>query len=297
MKPMERRGSHTRAAGWIGTFFALTISCLVGVGPIFAGPILYSTTFGTTSPNANSLITVNAANGTQQLVGLPGQTTAVGWLTADLVDNLLYGTTGSETLYVINPNSGATSGTVTLSLPVSAIAASAQGTLYGLAFGTLGTINTATGQFSSVGALSLGPGYRLEAMAFSPGGTLYGVTVNDAPFSQQLITLNPATGATSSNLGSFTSTLNIGDITYASDGYIYATNYSYALLKIDPTALSISVVGFGSIGAPDGIAATSVPEPRTLYFVAASVGLLICPRKKISKLLKSWPRQKPGNVG
>src|SRR6266446_1206931 len=160
------------------------VLCIAAAVPAFAtNVVLYATTGtggGGSSQYPNSLLTVDPATGTQQLVGLSGQAVDLAWLTANPVNNILYGTglwstsrqLDESTLYTINPNSGAISGKVTLSQNVSAIAASPQGTLYGLSGNTLGTINTTTGQFSSVGTLSLSSGYFLEAMAFSPGGTL-----------------------------------------------------------------------------------------------------------------------------
>ncbi|MGA2591798.1 MAG: hypothetical protein ABSH32_17945 [Bryobacteraceae bacterium] len=217
--------------------------------------ILYSTT--STGGGGYSLLRVGPTTGAQHLVGQSGQAADLSFLTANPVSNVLYGTAyDSGVLYTIDPKSGAISGEVTLSQNVSTIAASANGTLYGLSGNTLGTINTTTGQFSPVGTLSLRSGYFLVAMAFSPGGKLYGVTLTDVGgFDQQLITLNPATGATTRDLGSLTSDYNVGDITYAADGYIYATNFSSALLKIDPRTLSNTVIGSGNIGALGGIAA------------------------------------------
>jgi len=257
------------------------VLCIAGAFPGVADTILpfvlYSTTGtggGGSSQYPNSLLTVDPASGTQQLVGQSGQAADLFWLTANPVNNILYGTglepnsgpLDESTLYTINPNSGAISGTVTLSQNVAAIAASAQGTLYGLSGNTLGTINTVTGQFSSVGTLSLSSGYFLEAMAFSPGGTLYGVTVKTVGgFDQQLITLNPATGATASVLGSLKGDFNVQDMTYAADGNIYATNFSYFLLKIDPQTLSNTAIGNGNIGDLAGIAAIAVCKPRRHY--------------------------------
>jgi N-acetylneuraminic acid mutarotase len=232
------------------------------------GFVLYSTVgnVGSHSEYPNSLITVDPTTGAQQLVGQSGQSINVEWLAADPVNNVLYGTglqsSGSESaLYAINPNSGDISSQVTLSQNVSTIAVSPQGTLYGLSGNTLGTINAANGQFSSVGTLSLASGYVLQAMTFSPGGVLYGVEEygSGATFNQQLITLNPANGAILSDIGSL-GLYNIEDITYAPDGNIYATNFSYTLLKIDPQTASNIVIGGGSIGDLDGIAAIATAQ-------------------------------------
>jgi hypothetical protein len=103
-----------------------------------------------------------------------------------------------------------------------------------------------------------------------------------------LITLDPATGAMASDLGSLKSGYDVGGMTYAADGNIYATNYSSYLLKIDPHTLSTTLVGRGNIGDLNGLAAasipTSLPEPGTCSLIGiASLGLLIRRRNKISK--------------
>lgn len=267
---------------------------IAGAASAFATSfVLYSTTVSTNSLDSNSLVTVSPASGTQQIVGQPGQAAFLLWLTADPANNKLYGTglsaisgpVNESTLYTLNPNTGTIAGNLTLSQDVATIAASPQGLLYGLSGNTLGTINAATGQFSSVGTVSLASGYFLEAMAFSPGGTLYGVTLKSVGgFDQQLITLDPATGATVSDLGSLNGDFNVDDIAYAADGNIYASNFSYALLKIDPQTLSNTTVGFGDIGALGGIAAVSVstPEPGTVFLITiASMALLIRVRKEM----------------
>jgi len=269
--------------------------CLAAPG--FAGPagfVLYSTTGGEAQGlDPNSLLNVDPASGAQKLAAQSGQAADLNWLTANPVNGLVYGTgllpsqypggVDESTLYAINPNSGAIIAKVSLSQNAGPIAASPQGTLFGVSVsGSLGTVNTATGQFSSVGTLSIKSGYYLESIAFSPSGTLYGVVQKISGPGQQLITFDPATGAMLSDLGTLKGDLSIGDITFAPDGNIYATNFGYDLVKIDPQTLAATLVGFGGIGPLDGIASISVssPEPGTLSLIPiALLGLLIRLRK------------------
>ncbi len=265
--------------------------------PVFAGPtgfVLYSTTgVEAQGQDTNSLLNVGPATGAQKLAGNAGQAADLDWLTANPVNGLVYGTgllpsqlpglVDESTLYAINPNSGAISVKVSLSQNAGPIAASPQGTLFAVSVsGSLGTVDPATGQFSPVGKLSIKPGYYLESIAFSPNGTLYGVVKQISGPGQQLITFDPATGAMLSDLGSLISDFAIGDITFAPDGSIYATNFGYDLVKIDPQTLVATLVGFGGIGPLDGIASISVssPEPSTLSLISiALLGLLILLRK------------------
>jgi hypothetical protein len=119
-------------------------------------------------------------------------------------------------------------------------------------------INLATASISDIG--NIAGSALVTGIAFSPQGTLFAVAVNESPFEQFLDTVNPmnATVTSSKPTGS---ALNIGDIDYAPDGYLYGTNFSWYLLRIDPTTGNETGVGFGNLGALGGIA--SLPTATT----------------------------------
>ena len=113
---------------------------------------------------------------------------------------------------------------------VIALAFSPEGQLYGARGRTLGTIDTDTGVFLPV--VEVPDCDLIAGIDFSPEGVLYAVSKRSQPSEQFLLTINAATGETTSVVR--TGTYAVGDIDYAPDGFIYATNFSWALLRIDP---------------------------------------------------------------
>ena len=108
------------------------------------------------------------------------------------VTGVLYGSgaRGDSGLYIVDPSTGA--GTL-VGFPGSgmhSLAWSLDGTtLYGVEFGTFGTIDATTGVFSAIA----NEGDFVHGMDFQPGtGTLYAII---GRFSPSLYTLDPATGA------------------------------------------------------------------------------------------------------
>jgi len=216
---------------------------LVEITPV----ILYSTTCSTGGSGIpNTLITVDYNTGTQNALGTTGQTQEQYSLDRDPVSGLLFGVNGSGTLFKIHPKTGVTSVAFTIPSSVSAIAFSPTGQLYALSQGTLGVINLSNGNFTENGDI---PGH-IVSIVFSPQGTLYAIAASGSPNS--LLTLDPATATILTNksiMGNYT----VGDIAYGPDNYIYGTNYSWALLKIDPATGDTKNIGFGNLGALCGL--------------------------------------------
>jgi hypothetical protein len=153
------------------------------------------------------------------------------------------------------------------------------GVLYGVFGGMeLRTVDPSTGQTTLVAGISGAGAGMLEALAFSPGGTLYSVG------SDRLFTLDPET-AVLSLIGS----LNVSDIdclTYGLDGFLYGTDslvgYQADLYRIDPVTAHLDIVGNTAVYEVNGIAAVApVPEPATLsLLVVAGIGAVRRQRRK-----------------
>lgn len=114
------------------------------------------------------------------------------------------------------------------------------GTLYGVSAGggILYSIDPNTAASSSIG--SLGISFLFEGgLAFSPGGTLYGVNGNSnaTPF---LETINPITGA-ATDVGQMGTNHDINGITWRSDGMLVGVDdNTSSLVIIDPTTAALS---------------------------------------------------------
>jgi hypothetical protein len=147
-------------------------------------------------------------------------------------------------------------------VPINAIAFAKDGTLWGVTglpgqAQTLGIIHLNTGRFTPV--LSIPTTGQAEpfvtGIAISSNGTLYGFSENEIPPDDEIMFTFDTKTKTLLSEQSLNSDYAIGDVTCASNGFIYATNYSYALLKID---LKTHTVTNGSVGDLGSIAA--VPE-------------------------------------
>jgi len=220
---------------------------------------LYSTVYGSSSVSG-ALIKVSYLDGSQTVVGPAGQADNLDILAADPESGVLYGGNGSNILLTINPITGMVSGTMAITeqgkaLDVQCLSFAPNGELYA-ADGNdqLGVVNLSTGVFSYVSYVAMPQGDTTVSMAFSSAGTLYAIVQNETqPDSQKLVTVVPLTGALSSQ-ASIIGDYCVGDIVFAPDGQIYATNYSGALLKVDPATAVVTYLGNGDLGGLDDLA-------------------------------------------
>ncbi|UCD51119.1 MAG: tail fiber domain-containing protein [Phycisphaerales bacterium] len=153
-------------------------------------------------------------------------------------------------------------------MQIMQIAFAPDGQLYGMAgsFGrTLGIIDVSAGTFVAV--VEISDCELIAGIDFSPEGILYAVSVNHDPFEQFVITVDTTAKQVKSVVK--TGTLNVGDIDYAPDGYLYATNFSWALLRIDPETGVQKVMGHGQLGALGGLASSMPQVQRDIYVDAA----------------------------
>jgi hypothetical protein len=147
------------------------------------------------------------------------------------------------------------------------------GTLYGLGVGggpALYTINTTTATATLVG--STGLSFMFEGgLAFSPGGTLYGVSDGSAatPF---LETINPNTGV-ATQVGQMGTGNDFNGIMWRSDGMLVGIeDFSNSLKTIDPTTAAVAnLAGLGfTAGAVGGM--TADPLSGLDYFATGLTG-------------------------
>lgn len=166
--------------------------------------VLYGSTSNNSANSPGSLITINKATGQGTLVGSYGSS---GETMADITftsDGTLYGwlEPGTDDLHTINLATGAATdvGNAGLSTFGSGLAANSADVLYYAGSGSDGmlrTVSRATGLTTDVAVLTGGPASSssISALAFSPGGTLYGVFLDETTKASQLLTINPTTAA------------------------------------------------------------------------------------------------------
>ena len=189
---------------------------------------------GSEGTNPFSLVELQTAPVAEVLIGASTYNSA---MDIDPASGILY-SVGPSTLHMVDTADGSytTVGTIqdgSDSISMRGIAFSPGGMLYGLSFSPtrLFTINKATGFATEVGPVSS----SAWGIDFAPDGTLY------AAYSS-LYTLDPATGATLSTIGSLGNT--VLDIDYAPDGSIYGVYYDTSeLFQITPSNASTTLIG------------------------------------------------------
>jgi len=277
----------------VSSVISLIMSLLLGISTeaVAQSFELLATVNDTWGPLQNdTLVSVNPTTGAQTQVGTAGATQP-NTIALNPQTGLLYGAwsiqsnggngtyLNNSTIMQINKSNGSTTTVTTVTdTPLTSIAFSAGGTLYGSTIysGTtanqIGTIDLSTGAFTPIVAL---PVNTIAALAFSPtNGLLYASVENlgGSPyyFNLDAINVSQKTILSSTQInGAFA----IDNMTFAPDGSeIFFTNYSYWLGKMDLNG-NESGVGSGQLGDISGIAAVpvSTPEPSTFLLLGASL--------------------------
>ncbi len=206
---------------------------------------------GSTEPN--TLVTVDRAGGTQQAAGTTGATPEQFSLTWDATSGFLFGVnpyTNWGVITKIDPATGQATTAATLPQRLQAIAVSPTGQMYAvLSPRTLVLVDLSKPAVAVVGEVG---STEVVSIDFGADGKLYGILHQTGAADWWLVTIDPATGSVTSSVNA--STYALGDIAVTADGSIYATNWSWTLVRIDPTIGYEGLVGFGKIGALQGLA-------------------------------------------
>jgi hypothetical protein len=259
-----------------------------------AAPILYGGVGRGSNTHAGDLITIDQTTGSGSLIGtgtnLPGLTGL-----AYAPGNVLYGSTingpvfGDELptsqLVRLDPGTGTVIGApldITLDgdsifvndlafHPITRI-------LYANMLNALAgeflllTLDPTTGIATEIG----GSGVLNAALAFGLDGTLYstGATFDANGFvAGQLHTIDPATGAVLTTVGSFAT--HVGGLAVRpTDGVIFASGDQRGGIYTLSLSGEQQLIGFTTAGAPGDIAFAPIPEPSSVSFFLLAAGVL-----------------------
>ncbi|MDW5265826.1 MULTISPECIES: hypothetical protein [Acidobacteriaceae] len=164
----------------------------------------------------------------------------------------------SGVLGYVNVDTGAVTLLGNSGVGLTDIAFSPTGSLYGVDFSNLYSINTTTGHASEIGSL----GDVSNALVFSSSGTLYSAGNN-------LDTVDPATGH-ATIIGSLTET-SAGDLAFVG-GQLYLATSSNQLAILNAATGAETIVGNTGVANLFGLAS---PDGKTLYGVAGTDVYLI----------------------
>jgi hypothetical protein len=250
---------------------------------------LYSTVApGGGTEYQDTFVTVNQQTGVQTQQGTKGGTPNQWAIDMDPISGFLFGTdvySKPGVITRIDPLNGQWTEVATIKQGITpinlyALSFSPNGSLYGISEAkTLGVVNLGTSSFSPIAELDI-PG-QTYGMDFSPQEVLYLVDSYGTgdTFQQWLRTIDALTGQITSTLP--TGHYNVGDIDFAPDGYIYHTNFSWWLFKMDPaTAEQTDFDSSGGLGPFGCIASDYVPEPATLLLIGLGVPMILRFREK-----------------
>lgn len=215
---------------------------------------------------------IDLSTATVQPIG-SGSHTGLNSMARDLEGRFLSVGTGGI-LVSINPATGATTEIATLTAGgaapvVPSLAVSPLGTLYAINRefpDTLYTVNMSSGNMTKVG--SVGAGFTIQGLAFSPQGILYGWDIG-----QGLLTIDTTTGAATDVNPSLGAPVGIQCLTFSPTGVLYGAQY--ALYTIDTATgmpAATAVQGLLDIRGIDFI----VPRTFRLTISPVEGGVRIC---------------------
>jgi hypothetical protein len=239
---------------------------------------LYAATPDNSWTNPGTLLKVSPTTGEQTIVGGVGLTAHIFAMDFDPLTHGLYGVDPFNlpgTLETVDLNSGVSSAVGSVrdasgaSVTLVGLAFAGNGSLYAGDWNSIGTIDRVTYVYTPL--MNVPFGQRLIGMDMSPAGDLYAVYDSTSTPAQTLVRVNSSDMSVVQQLplGGFT----LGDIDFAPDGFIYASNWSYTLIRVDPSTAVQTNMGIGAVGDLSGIA-SAVPEPEAYAMILAGMVLL-----------------------
>ena len=209
----------------------------------------------------NTLVEVDSRDGTQKVKGDIGRTPEQRSLAWDPVSRFLFGveSTGVGPVYGgvvarIDPATGEATVLVRYTeQTINSIAFSPGGQMYAVVHPrTLAVVDLSSGGLDEIGQIP--GGLWIHSIEFATDGTLFALLLDFTPdLVQTILTVDPETAAVTSSL-TLQPEYALGDIAVAPDGSIYATNYSWWLIRVDPSSGEQVPVGLGDQGALSGLA-------------------------------------------
>lgn len=234
--------------------------------------LFYGTTYPGSGPYPSTLVSISPVDGRQALLGtVAGSTRAANAIDVDPLTGALYGVDGSATpgaLLGIDLKTGlsTTVGTVRDAagqvVTMGGLTFAADGTMYVAALATIGRVDRSTYRYTEL--LVLPATEYVTSIEMSPSGVLYAVYNSRPSGKQTLVSIDPETKAVTRQIdinGSFM----VGDLDFAPDGYLYHTNYSNLLARIDPANGLQTPVGLGSVTALAALASPPSLDVTALF--------------------------------
>lgn len=237
----------------VGMTLLATMAALLVASPVFAGASPPAKVNGCSSLDSSLAA---ETPGTQAFHSLAWQSLQHGCVAYVALP-------GSASLgleFVRGPNTGTTITIGSTGVVLTDVALTSSGTVYGVDFGNLYTVDTDTGQATLVGPVG---GFSVNGLVVGPTGTLYASTNFG-----QLLTIDPTTGAGTlvGNIGFGSS----GDLVFAQDGTLYMTSPGDSLVRVNPATGAGTLVGSIGFGSVYGL----VNSYGTLYGMTSAGQLL-----------------------
>lgn len=173
---------------------------------------------------------------------------------------------------------GAVSGIVTTGQTFTDIAFDPAGTLWGITFTQLFTINPSTGASVLVGGLNAPE--NLNSLTFGLDGTLWAAGSN-------LYTVNKTTGAANSLGNAGTSYSSAGDLAFVG-GLLYLSTNSNQLVRLNTTSGAATTVGSFGVTQVYGLA---TPDNALLYGVRSNQVFSVNPATGVGSAFVSYSGQ------